>query len=168
MGRTIRGGVPALSLKDEQDLRWALGVGADMIALSLVRGRPQPRLPGGIPGERRVCPALQPLPVARPEPSVNGSRWPACIACLLPGDHPDLGLQPAAPAHTPFLFHTIQHEPARRPAPRVTPSLWITRKPIIVDRYLRQKKVSIHDDGQPGFPARQVGEIWGFVQTLNR
>ena len=30
--------VPALSLKDEQDLRWALGLRADMIALSFVRG----------------------------------------------------------------------------------------------------------------------------------
>ncbi|MDY6054426.1 pyruvate kinase [Micrococcus sp.] len=29
--------VPALSEKDEQDLRWALGVGVDMIALSFVR-----------------------------------------------------------------------------------------------------------------------------------
>jgi pyruvate kinase len=28
----------ALGAKDEQDLRWALGVGADMIALSLVQG----------------------------------------------------------------------------------------------------------------------------------
>jgi pyruvate kinase len=30
--------VPALSTKDEQDLRWALGLRADMIALSFVRG----------------------------------------------------------------------------------------------------------------------------------
>jgi pyruvate kinase len=30
--------VPALSAKDEQDLRWALGLRADMIALSFVRG----------------------------------------------------------------------------------------------------------------------------------
>lgn len=30
--------VPALGAKDEQDLRWALGVGADMIALSFVQG----------------------------------------------------------------------------------------------------------------------------------
>jgi pyruvate kinase len=30
--------VPALSSKDEQDLRWALGLRADMIALSFVRG----------------------------------------------------------------------------------------------------------------------------------
>jgi pyruvate kinase len=36
--------VPALSAKDEQDLRWALGVGADMIALSFVRG-PEDAIP---------------------------------------------------------------------------------------------------------------------------
>jgi pyruvate kinase len=30
--------IPALSAKDEQDLRWALGLRADMIALSFVRG----------------------------------------------------------------------------------------------------------------------------------
>jgi pyruvate kinase len=36
--------VPALSTKDEQDLRWALGLRADMIALSFVRG-PEDALP---------------------------------------------------------------------------------------------------------------------------
>src|SRR5260221_2035640 len=34
----VRLNVPALGLKDEQDLRWALGLRADMIALSFVQG----------------------------------------------------------------------------------------------------------------------------------
>lgn len=40
--------VPALSTKDEQDLRWALGLRADMIALSFVR------LPGDAEPVRRI------------------------------------------------------------------------------------------------------------------
>lgn len=35
---SVRFSVPSLSLKDEQDLRWALDLRADMIALSFVRG----------------------------------------------------------------------------------------------------------------------------------
>jgi hypothetical protein len=34
---------------------------------------------------------------------------------------------------------------------------------VIVDRYLLQKKVTIHDNERPDFEAQLMGEIWVFV-----
>jgi len=68
-------------------------------------GGPQFGLSRKISRERGVCSALKPLPDPSPEPFVDGSLWPACIARLLPGDNPELGLKLAAPAQASFVFH---------------------------------------------------------------
>ena len=114
----------------------AMDLGCGLVAEHSARphvqySRPQPPLPRGFSGERRIHPGVQALPRSSAEPPLDRLVGETRVERLLPGNDTCLELKLAKPSKALLIFHAPTLN--RPPGPRHH-----ARRPVdnrIVDRY---------------------------------